>query len=146
MPDTRDVLRAEDAVMVEHLYRCLTELQILAWADRFREATGRWPHKKDGPIAGTVGETWSGVDRALRLGQLGLPGGSSLAQLLWERRGARCACYTPPLDETQILVWIDAHHEQTGQWPTVNSGPVRDVPCERWAAIDEALREGRRGL
>lgn len=127
------------------MFRQLSETQILAWADAYREATGQWPNKKSGPIAGTVCETWVGVDRALRLGLLGLPGGTTLAQLLTEHRGARYACSTPALSEEQILAWADAHHQLTGEWPT-GSGPVRDVPFERWPTIDEALRSGGRGL
>jgi hypothetical protein len=60
----------------------LTEEQIVGWAESHRDRTGRLPKYKDGPIADAVGETWAGVDGALRLGKRGLPGGSSLAKLL----------------------------------------------------------------
>jgi hypothetical protein len=126
--------------------RQLSETQILAWADAYREATGRWPTKDSGPIAGTVCETWAGVDRALRLGRLGLPGGSSLANLLRDRRDARYASFMPPLNEDQILTWADEHYRRTGTWPTTGTGRVLDVPHERWNLIDAALREGSRGL
>ena len=33
-----------------------------------------------------------------------------------------------------------------GSWPTASSGRVRATASERWRAIDEALRYGRRGL
>ena len=45
-----------------------------------------------------------------------------------------------------ILSWADSHHRDTGRWPRASSGPVRANPGERWRAIDEALRYGRRGL
>ncbi len=128
------------------MFRHLSITEILAWADAFHEQMGRWPTKACGRIAGTVCETWAGVDRALRLGLLGLPGGSTLARLLSEHRGARCATYTPPLSIEQILDWADAHFRATGDWPTTGSARVLDVPRERWDRIDEALRQGSRGL
>jgi hypothetical protein len=45
-----------------------------------------------------------------------------------------------------ILIWADAHHRETGRWPTASRGRVGANRCERWRAIDEALRYGRRGL
>jgi hypothetical protein len=130
----------------DNSYRRLTETQILAWADAYREATGHWPTKDSGRIAGTVCEFWAGVDRALRLGLLGLPGGSSLAQLLRDRRDVRYASWTPPLTEEQILAWADQHFERFGKWPTTSSGEVIGAHGERWGMLDHALRRGTRGL
>jgi hypothetical protein len=56
--------------------------QILKWADAHRARTGRWPRRGSGPIREASGETWYAVEMALSHGQRGLPGGSSLAQLL----------------------------------------------------------------
>jgi phage-related protein len=53
----------------------------------------------------------------------------------------------PPLSVEQILVWADEHHARTGRWPNVNSGFVRDdVEGTRWKSLDNALRQGTRGL
>jgi hypothetical protein len=52
----------------------------------------------------------------------------------------------PPLTEGEVLAWADAHHARTGGWPSANTGGVAGVPGQSWAAIDEALRRGRRGL
>ena len=60
----------------------LTVKQILAWADTYHAAHGRWPAISSGPIPGTAHDTWSKVNAALRQGLCGLPGGSSLARLL----------------------------------------------------------------
>jgi hypothetical protein len=57
----------------------LTEAQILEWADRTHQETGKWPKVKSGAISGTPGETWVAIDDVLRNGLRGLPGGSSLA-------------------------------------------------------------------
>jgi len=67
----------------------LTIEQVLAWADAHRERTGEWPSVNSGAVHGAAGERWQAIDRALRRGSRGLPGGSSLAMLLDERRGPR---------------------------------------------------------
>jgi hypothetical protein len=65
----------------------LTESQILAWAKAHRRRTGRWPREKTGPVTDAPGETWAGVNAALREGLRKLPGGTSLHRLLHERDG-----------------------------------------------------------
>lgn len=60
---------------------------------------------------------------------------------------ARLAAAVPkPLGIHQVLAWADAHHADTGSWPSAISGDVRAVPGETWGAIDRALRLGARGL
>ncbi len=125
----------------------LTVKQILAWADDFHERTGRWPSSsRDGKIVGSLGEKWRLVDQALRRGDRGLPGGSSLARLLAEHRGVRNLSDPRPLTHEQILEWADSHFRRNGRYPSNGSGPVVDAPGETWAAIDAALSWGRRGL
>jgi hypothetical protein len=65
--------KAEPAMTVE---------QILAWADAYHRRTGQWPTKMSGPVVGAPGTTWLAVDTALRKGEGGLPGASSLRRLL----------------------------------------------------------------
>src|SRR5262249_51185995 len=65
----------------------LTEEQVLAWADAHHQRTGRWPTSYSGPMTGVAGEGWHALDKALRNGYRGLPGGSSLARLLRRHRG-----------------------------------------------------------
>ena len=52
----------------------------------------------------------------------------------------------PPLAVAQILAWADAHHKQTGDWPTASAGPIPDDPDEKWLSVNAALRLGLRGL
>jgi hypothetical protein len=120
--------------------------KILAWADAFRAAHGRWPTQGDGLVPGELTQTWAAVDSALRVGLRGLPGGSSLSRLLAQRRGHRHRLLTPRLTVNQVLRWADAHRRRTGDWPHQHSGPVAEAPGENWAAIDHALRRGLRGL
>lgn len=124
----------------------LTAAQILAWADAHYQRTGRWPKNNGGRLGGPVDETWKAIDAALRVGVRGLPGGSSLARLLAERRGVRNKSALPRLTAQGNPAWADAHHRRTGQWPTTNSGPVTGAPGETWPTIDSALRAGLRGL
>jgi hypothetical protein len=63
--------------------------QILAWADAHRARKGKRPSVCSGAVLEVPGETWQKIDKALRQGLRGLPGGSSLAKLLDEQRGPR---------------------------------------------------------
>lgn len=119
---------------------------ILSWADAYYRRVGNWPTRSSGPIAGTNNDTWSQIDAALMNGQRGLRGGSSLAKLLADRRGRRNIRELPRLTITQILIWADSHKQRTGEWPRKTSGAIADSPGETWAAIQDALRLGRRGL
>jgi hypothetical protein len=124
----------------------ITEAQILAWADAHYERAGRWPTRTGGPIPNAPGETWNAVNAALCNGNRGLPEGGSLAQLLAAQRGVRNPRDLPALSVDQVLAWADAHHGRTGQWPQKGSGAIREAPGETWAAINQALRAGGRGL
>ena len=124
----------------------LTEDQILKWADHHHKKTGDWPRKNSGEVLNAPMETWRNIHAALLHGLRGLPGKSSLARLLSERRGVRNRLGLPPLTEDQILKWADHHHKKTGDWPRKNSGEVLNAPMETWAGIDTALTQGRRGL
>jgi hypothetical protein len=120
--------------------------QILAWADAHYQRTGKWPRISSGPIAGETDQTWIGVDVALRNGCRGLRGGSSLAQLLTQERGARNHRRLPALTEAQILAWAEAHFLRTNRWPSTESGPIPETTGETWAGVNHALKVGRRGL
>ena len=119
--------------------------KILSWADADHKETDSWPTGDSVPITSAPGETWLAVDLALRNGLRGLPGGSSLARLLAERRDVNNATNCPKLTVKKILAWADEHHRRHGRWPTRTSGNV-DGQQETWAAIDKALGVGRRGL
>ena len=122
----------------------MTVEQILAWADAHKAANGDWPSQKSGQVIGTD-ETWAGIATALYRGRRGLPGGSSLAQLLAGHRGVRNTGDLPPLSIEQILAWADAHKAANGAWPNLNSRQVVETD-ETWDRIDNALRQGQRGL
>jgi hypothetical protein len=124
--------------------RPLTINQILEWCDAHKERTGRWPSEDSGSIAGQD-ETWNAIAQSLRGGCRHLPGGTSLAKLLAEQRGHRNRKALPKLTIEQILIWADAHMNQTGDWPRVKSGQVADTN-ETWANINNALQKGQRGL
>jgi hypothetical protein len=124
----------------------LTVPQILQWADSHHARTGKWPNSASGRIPEAPEETWASVSAALTRGRRGLPGGSSLAQLLGAERGKQTESLRARLTVAQVLAWADAHHQRTGRWPTAAAGPVLDAPGERWAGINQALSRGHRGL
>ncbi|HEV3003741.1 MAG TPA: hypothetical protein VGX78_04740 [Pirellulales bacterium] len=124
----------------------LSEEQIIGWAGAFRLRKGRWPMDRDGPIEDAPGETWTGVNSALAGGHRGLAGGSTLARLLAQRLGVRNRTNVPRLTVEKILAWADAYHRRHDRWPDQFSGPVDDHPGETWAAINDSLVRGYRGL
>ena len=113
----------------------LSEARVLAWADDHRARTGDWPRARGGPVAGAPGETWRGVDDALRGGLRALPDGASLAGLLARERGARTRAGLPRLRAWRIVAWARAHRRRTGRWPTAGSGPVAQAPGETWKGL-----------
>jgi hypothetical protein len=126
--------------------RELTVERILRWADAYHRANGVWPDSASGPVAGVWRLTWSSVDKFLKDGGRGLPGGTSLARLLREQRGPCRWQKLPALSVEQILAWADAHHAAHGKWPKVSPMPIAAAPGESWKRIDHALRHGFRGL
>jgi hypothetical protein len=124
----------------------LTEELILTWADPHFERTATWPVQLSGPIPEAPGETWLGVDAALRIGGRGLPGGDSLATLLARERGARKKRNLPVLTEKKVREWAKSHRQRTGQLPNHLSGPIPEAPGETWLAVEMALRQGIRGF
>jgi hypothetical protein len=120
--------------------------QILAWADQHRQRTGKWPTDHAGPIPTAPGESWGGVEHALKIGRRGLSGGSSIGRLLAQYGRKLNLAAQPPFTLSQILAWADAHHERTGRWPAALSGPIPEQPGENWNKVAMALYQGGRGL
>jgi len=56
--------------------------RITEWVIAHKKRTGRWPTTKSAEVVDAPGETWGGIHRALRVGQRGLPGGSSLGEVV----------------------------------------------------------------
>ena len=124
----------------------LSRKKILAWADAHYARTGRWPKVTSGPVRDAPGEDWRAIDAALRSGGRKIAGRTSLARLLAAKRGVPNRGARPPLTEEQIVDWARLHYARTGAWPNNRCGPIHDAPQETWAAVDTALRHGRRNL
>jgi hypothetical protein len=124
----------------------LRPAKIVAWAREHHRRTSSWPKSDSGEVSAAPGETWKGVDLALRWGYRGLPGGLSLAKLLARELGVRNRTSLPVLTPEQILAWAEAHQRRTGEWPHSKTGKVTGNPAETWSGIDQALRAGYRGL
>lgn len=83
----------------------------------------------------------------LNYGSRGLPGKSSLAQLLEKERGRRNPKNLPVLTEDIILIWCDIFHTNHKDWPTgTDKRQVPTQPNESWSGINAALQKGVRGL
>lgn len=120
--------------------------KILAAADAYHRQTGNWPHVEEDSLAPGIGEPWRRIDQALRGGTRGLPGGSSLFQVLVQQRGMARHARKRPIAVDEILRWADAHHRRTGQWPSNHSGAIPELPGMSWLLIDDLLRKAKRGL
>jgi superfamily II DNA or RNA helicase len=66
----------------------LSVKQILIWVDQHYERNGSLPTKNSGEVFGTE-ENWSKINTSLKVGNRGLPGGSSLAKLLDTHRRSK---------------------------------------------------------
>jgi hypothetical protein len=124
----------------------LTEAQILKWADRHFARTGQWPSPSSGSLHEAPGETWRNISQALYRGSHGLPGGTSLPDLLSRKRGVRNVKHPPPLTVAQVVTWARRHHGRTGEWPKSTSGSIVGASGETWSGVDNALFTGLRGL
>lgn len=123
----------------------LSTEQIISWAQAHHLRTGKWPNEHSGPVYGVDGESWSAINAVLGIGRRGLPGGTTLRQLL-TACGFEPLVRPPRLTAAQIVAWADAYHVVHGLWPHAMSGAVEGVPEETWRKIDSALRYGSRGL
>jgi hypothetical protein len=88
--------------------------QVLAWADAHHAAHGSWPEMTSGDVAGVAGESWRAINHALALGLRGLPGDSSLAELLAEHRGAPAPDMGPQALADKIWAWEQEQFPITG--------------------------------
>lgn len=124
----------------------LSENQIITWACRHFSRERRWPFVASGAVIGERGERWNAIDMALRYGVRGLPGGSSLRQLLSQVVGPSIKLKKPPYTTQEIVEWAKEHKKRTGLWPIPRSGPIHGAPGESWYAVQAALQLGQRGL
>ena len=122
----------------------LTIEQILAWADQYKETTGKWPSRATvgGP---TANETWGAIDMALKMNNRGLQARTSLGRLLAEHRQIRNRTNIPVLSDEIILLWVDRYFARYGEWPSRKSGEV-DGTDENWANVDQIINHGSRGV
>ena len=97
-PAWRSSWRSTAACASAAVRRRYPEDQVLAWADAYFAAHGKWPKRASGPIPGTR-ETWDAVASAMHVGGRGFRRGFSLAQLLAERQGVRNVASLPRLTE-----------------------------------------------
>lgn len=126
----------------------LTEDLIWEVAQEWLKQTGKWPN------IGVVGKinhlknmTWALVNKSLKEGLHGLPGGSSLLKLLTER-GASIK-QRNEICLTEALIWKAAQNwfKRTGSWPAERTiGNIPELPNCNWVQLNQSLRTGLHGL
>lgn len=125
----------------------LTIPLILQWADAHYARTGRWP-SQHGRIPGPGRNSWHSVNNALMLGMRGLPGGSSLRELLVTQRGKPDPLNPVKLSIPAILKAADVYHRRTGDWPHrfLREGKIPEIPAYTWSTLDAYMTRGKRGI
>jgi len=118
----------------------LTVNQILRWARSHKRRTGKWPTATSGPIPNTP-ETWSGINVASKTGRRGLSPTRSLAQLLADEAGLKYRLAPCDLTVDRILDAADQYHQETGRYPTQQSGYCAALD-RKWQNVDCAIRRG----
>jgi hypothetical protein len=78
--------------------------QILEWADKHHERTGRWPNFSSGAVGDAPGEVWVNINAALKGGLRGLPGGDTLSRLLGRHRRGGGSPHSPWTREEDDLL------------------------------------------
>lgn len=135
--------------LLDNMCRCilpLTEEQIIKWLQNHYDHIGEWPRRDSEHLFKLQGDSWSKIDTALREGLRGLPGGSSLAQLLKKYFGVGNIQSLPQLSIEEIKNCILMYKERTNEWPNEKSGSIPELPGETWAKVMSALHKGGRGL
>ncbi|MBI1373231.1 MAG: hypothetical protein GC159_10910 [Phycisphaera sp.] len=121
--------------------------RVLKWAESHHVRTGRWPAERSGRVRDARGDiTWHQINLALWQGRTDAPEGTLLRDVLAEHFGVRATHQRQPLSEAKLLRWADRYRRNTGGWPKVTSGIVFESPGDTWSNLDDALRQGSRGL
>ena len=125
----------------------LTEIQIVKAAKVYHKKHGKWPSLSsvDAARGFDFKVSWRSINSALRGGFRGLPGGSSLHQLLVDHG---LIDEVTNLTEVQIVKAAKAHHKKHGKYPSSISGDASGFFGFKatWMSIHSALKGGCRGL
>ncbi len=123
----------------------LSHEQILIWAKEYFLLNGNYPSQRCGDvIPDSGGETWSGVQNAMRKGRRGLKK-ETFEQLLHRLKLKENRNEKLTLTNKQILQLADKFKEKEGRYPKRDSGTIEGT-SETWSAINQALIKGNRGL
>lgn len=133
----------------------LTIEKIAEWATSWNLRTDGWPKADSGKIPDSGGESWDGVNWALRKGRRGLPGGSSLKEFLRGRFGATIKRRSS-LSRTSSISSSDEHvqevkrkmrdwHGRTGSWPSRKSTTIKGNNTN-WHLVTKSLLRRKTSL
>ncbi len=148
------------------LDKILTVQKIISWMKATEEKTGKlplrgdeaiWSKNDNGGFELIENETWAKINYALHNGRKGLinSDGTIIADSLTDFKIKYGVVDARLLSERQIIEWLLATHEKNGHpvkrrdkivWSKDAKGNFEIVSGENWIAIDQALRDGQRGL
>ena len=136
----------------QHKQADITVEQIEEAAVQFHGNTGKWPscYTKERILVGPLKDTtWGTIQSILYKGGRGLPGGSSLADVLQNAGHKKNQKKQADITMEQIVEAAIQFHGRTNKSPSQSTkelileGPLKDTT---WSAINSALRDGSRGL
>lgn len=67
-------------------------------------------------------------------------------RLLARERGVGDPQRPPTITLREIIGWAQNHRARTGRWPQAGTGRIVGGPGITWSAVNDALRNGRRGF
>jgi hypothetical protein len=149
-PSTFQELR--NAIEANHLV--LSTPMIIDWIRQYLACHGKKPKQTSGVIEFAGSEykniTWSAINAVLWKGGRGLPGGSSLAQLVEKEFGIKNRANIPLLTENKICEWIQQFIDKYKRKPIIADGVIEfaldEYAGETWGKINDSLMNGMRGM
>lgn len=145
-----DLMKMEFGIKNPKNTPTLTEAEIKELIKRFIELHGRKPQATDGQVESIEDITWENIDRRLRDGQCGLPGGSSLSMFIEQHFGIRDQVNVPEIPLTLIHNWVQSHLDKYKSKPIAKSGKVDFARGAyqniSWHSVNQALKAGKCGL
>jgi hypothetical protein len=128
----------------------LSENSICDLIQTFIDLYERKPQSTDENVPGIEGLSWANIDRRLREGSYGLPGGSSLAQLIRERFSIRDQVIVPTIPLEMIHSWVESYLAEYREKPTAKSGKIKYASGEfqglSWHSVNQAIKTGKTSL
>jgi len=125
----------------------LSSETIVEWIKLFHDKYGEYPKFNDSRRIPEMDLSWCAIDASLKRGQNGLPGGDSVANMIYRYFGKKNIKNLHNLYIDEIVDWMILFEKEYGKYPTQQDNRViKEMGEETWKSINSSLLAGRRGL